>query len=157
MSANGLSDLSSGNHLVQFAVDNPEFPDLSNVAGHRSFDGQLPAPASHAGRSSSCCANRQTFACRLDDARRDDLQLVDAENTVDLRQQPAQQPEIAAGDANDGGDRLLIGDAGGWQHQTDLGPVFGKELTDLLGAQLGQGYADRDVAGGGYHAPAYAR
>jgi hypothetical protein len=38
-------------------------------------------------------------------------------------------------DANDGGDRLLIGDAGGRQRQTDLRPVFCNQLADLLGAQ----------------------
>jgi len=46
------------------------------------------------------------------------LQLVDAENAVDLRQEPAKQAEIAAGNANDGCDRFLIGNARDRERQT---------------------------------------
>jgi hypothetical protein len=51
------------------------------------------------------------------------------------RLQPPEQAEIATGDANDGGDRFLVGYFRGRKRQTDRRPVLDKQPADFFGAQ----------------------
>lgn len=53
--------------------------------------------------AASSRTNDQALACRLHDWRRDRSQLVDFQQPRDLREQPLEQPEIPAGNANDCG------------------------------------------------------
>ena len=46
----------------------------------------------------------------FDDVVGDGVQLVDLEDAVDLREEPFEEAEVAAGDAFDGGDGLGVGE-----------------------------------------------
>ena len=96
------------------------------LRGCPSFVGQFATALTRATRTASRSPDHQTFPCSLDDSRSDRLQLVDAKNAFDLRQQPSEQAEIAAGNADDGGDGILVGYVRGRRRQTDLRRVLGQ-------------------------------
>src|SRR5215471_13708132 len=68
--------------------------------------------------------NDETCPGRFDDLLGDRLQLVDLENTADLRQQAVEQAEVAASDADDGRDGLLIRKIFVFEHQIEFRPVM---------------------------------
>jgi len=63
------------------------------------------------------------------------IEVVDGGDAVDLGEQSLDEPEVAAGDACDGGDRFGVFECAGGQLQSEFGPVLGEYVEEFL---LGQ-------------------
>ena len=62
-------------------------------------------------------------------------QFVDRHDPSDLAEQALQQPKVAAGDANDGGDGFGIGEVAEVDHQTQFLPLVLEDEVHFLFAQ----------------------
>lgn len=83
--------------------------DLKNQDDYLSSSLPRRSTVGHFFSRALLCANHQAFARRFDHIRADLLQRVDLEDPADLRQQSVQEAKVPAGDAQDRGQRLLVG------------------------------------------------
>src|SRR5437870_12622532 len=88
--------------------------------------------------------NDETCTSRFHDLLGDRLQLVDLEDTAELRQQAMEQAEVAAGDADDGRDGLLICKILVGEHQVEFLPVMGENELHFILAQGTKGVRKAD-------------
>jgi hypothetical protein len=63
----------------------------------------------------------------FDDVAGDYGEVVDAQDAFDLDEQPVKEPEVAAGDAGDGGDGLAVGEVSVVQGEAEVAPVPGED------------------------------
>ena len=71
----------------------------------------------------------------FDDVVRDGVQLVDLEDAVDLREESFEEPEIAAGDALDGCDRLRVGEVVRVEGLTESFPMAVEDEQEFVASQ----------------------
>lgn len=71
----------------------------------------------------SLVANDEDAGSGLDDIVGDGVELVDFEDSVDLREEPFEETEAAACNAFDGGDRLCVGEVVGVESLAESFPM----------------------------------
>src|SRR5215813_8874821 len=89
--------------------------------------------------------NDETCTGRFDDLLGDRLQLVDLENTANLRQQTVEQAEVAAGNADDSRDRLLIRKIFVFEYQVEFSPEMCQNELHFFLAQGAKGVRKTDA------------
>src|SRR5437879_3374906 len=85
--------------------------------------------------STLCGANNECAAGCLDHVLCDDMQLVNKQDPLNLHKQPVEQPEIALGDAADGGHGLRIRKISAVKGQAQLTPMTRQYKGELIALQ----------------------
>ncbi len=89
----------------------------------------------------------------LDDVAGDDGEVVDPQDAFGLYEQAVDEPEVAAGDAADGGDGLGVGEVGQVQGEAELASVAAQDERELVVAErpvlVGEADAAEELGGAG--------
>lgn len=91
-------------------------------------------------------AGDEGVAGGLDDVAGDDRQLVELHDAFDLHEQAVEEPEVASGDAGDGGDGLGVGEVAGVEGEAEPAPVAVEDEVELVVAEGPVGVGEADPA-----------
>lgn len=80
-------------------------------------------------------ADDEGFGGGVDDVSGDDGQIVDLEDAIDLTEQALDEPEIAAGQTDDGSNGLVVGEVGRVQALGEAAPMVGQHEDQFVVGQ----------------------